>query len=594
MQQNYLFIFLLFCFFCCSLFSQSPLETKEPFAKVVSIKILADKNYAFEQVVNDSSLNAQFVADPLLRDFQQVTHYWVKVTLQNTTMYSQPCYVSIFPMLDFTFYQYDLTTTKWQSLHAGLAAPYLSRRVSTVPCMLSAQQTTTVYIHNRVSALAPYPYPISIGISLEKAKDYEAREQQFFTLWIATLAVMFTFFLYNAYIYFIFKDDTYLHYLIIVIGGMIYITGLNKFYNVLFFYRIFNIEMTPNGNIYFFEASSGTVQIGIFLIITGFIQLTRSYLQTRSQLPFWDKVLFHVNWIFVTFFSISSAITLSGIAYLDNYIARFENLSTISIILLLFSVGILSYRKKFKPAKYFLLANSLPLFLIILLAGYFAIYRFYGKNVMFLPNLAIISQTLTFAVALVARIHLLKEELNEKKREAQNLQNEKEQLELQSKLIELENEYIHAEMQVAKEQTEKLQEKLAFNQRELASITLHIHQKNELLANLQKQIEKLPKTPVHEASLKLIQSTIQNNMYLEADWEKFRLHFEQVHPDFFKNLTEKHPNLTAHEIRLSAYLHLNLSTKEIASLLNIAPASVLTAKMRLNKKLNNNEVKEAE
>jgi len=59
-----------------------------------------------------------------------------------------------------------------------------------------------------------------------------------------------------------------------------------------------------------------------------------------------------------------------------------------------------------------------------------------------------------------------------------------------------------------------------------------------------------------------------------------------VHPSFFNNLQTAHPQLTKYELRLYAYFHINLSTKEIAALLNIAPSSVRQAKARLNKKMN--------
>jgi len=61
--------------------------------------------------------------------------------------------------------------------------------------------------------------------------------------------------------------------------------------------------------------------------------------------------------------------------------------------------------------------------------------------------------------------------------------------------------------------------------------------------------------------------------------------FEQVHPNFFKELQAKYPSLTKNELRLYSYFHINLGTKEIASLLNIDPASVSRAKTRLYKKM---------
>jgi DNA-binding CsgD family transcriptional regulator len=59
-----------------------------------------------------------------------------------------------------------------------------------------------------------------------------------------------------------------------------------------------------------------------------------------------------------------------------------------------------------------------------------------------------------------------------------------------------------------------------------------------------------------------------------------------VHKDFFTNLKKKYPDLSSGELRLSALIRLNLNLKESATLLNIAPDSVKTARHRLRKKLN--------
>ena len=112
-------------------------------------------------------------------------------------------------------------------------------------------------------------------------------------------------------------------------------------------------------------------------------------------------------------------------------------------------------------------------------------------------------------------------------------------------------------------------------------------QKNELLAKLKLQIKELNKLYPENKHQQLqdIESTLQSSLYLDADWSKFKLHFEQVHPHFFENLQANHPNLTKNEVRLSAYFRMNLTTKEIATLLNIDPASVRRAKTRLYKKM---------
>ncbi|MGC9345044.1 MAG: helix-turn-helix transcriptional regulator, partial [Bacteroidales bacterium] len=65
----------------------------------------------------------------------------------------------------------------------------------------------------------------------------------------------------------------------------------------------------------------------------------------------------------------------------------------------------------------------------------------------------------------------------------------------------------------------------------------------------------------------------------------FKTYFEEVHEEFFKRLKEKHPNLTPRDLNLCAYIKMNLSNKEIASLLNISTRGVEISRYRLRKKL---------
>ncbi len=176
-----------------------------------------------------------------------------------------------------------------------------------------------------------------------------------------------------------------------------------------------------------------------------------------------------------------------------------------------------------------------------------------------------------------AGIDMLQHEIKLREEEARALKIENDNMLLRN---ELEKEY-------EKNEREKLKEKLDFNRRELASATLYLFQKNQMLSELKTELDNIKRGGASTENLERIKAAIQQNLYLDADWEKFRLHFEQVHPDFFKELNQKHPGLTAYEVRLYAYLHMKLSTKEIAGLLNITPASVIKAKVRLNKKLNN-------
>jgi hypothetical protein len=591
MCKKFLFSFFLFFQIFLLRAQNSYILQDKDFDYVENFEVLADKNYTFEQILHDKSLHFTKYVDKY--DCKGIAYCWLRFSIKNHSSYAQYAYFSVLPMLDNTFYSYNTDTKSWQSLQAGMEVDTGNRRNNLLPCVFQANKIDTFFIKLKVSQLAKQPHKVDFNIKIEQAKYYSAQEQFILVLWVATLVTMLAFFFYNLYIYFIFKDITYLYYLMTLVGGIIYITANHTYFNVLLPLRFFNIVVNPNGHINFFDLNVGFARIGIMLVMIGFVQFARIYLQLSWQFLFWDRILKYMLYLFCGIIISDILVTLSGIYYVDNLLVLPLNILLILIILLLFYLGVISLRKGYTSALYFLLANSLSLLFILVLTIYLVLYRSYGQVATLLPNLVIILQTLTFAAALVARVNNLKEELKQKQMEAQVLQRENEQIVARNQFIELENEYILAEMMLEKNQKEELQAKFEANQRELASNTLYLYQKNELLTNLQKQIEKLSQKNLSEQKielkeeLKTMNSTIKNSLHLETDWEKFKLHFEQVHPSFFKELLEKHPTLTNNEIRLCAYFHLNLSTKEIAKLLSINPDSVHKAKTRLNKKLNN-------
>ena len=78
---------------------------------------------------------------------------------------------------------------------------------------------------------------------------------------------------------------------------------------------------------------------------------------------------------------------------------------------------------------------------------------------------------------------------------------------------------------------------------------------------------------------------IDANISTEDDWKVFEMHFDQAHENFFKRLKEQYNELTPSDLKLCAYLRLNLSTKEIAPLLNISVRGVEIRRYRLRKRL---------
>jgi FixJ family two-component response regulator len=77
----------------------------------------------------------------------------------------------------------------------------------------------------------------------------------------------------------------------------------------------------------------------------------------------------------------------------------------------------------------------------------------------------------------------------------------------------------------------------------------------------------------------------QQDERLDANWEQFSQHFDQVHVDFQNRLRERYPHLTKNDLKLCAYIRLNLSSKEIASLMFVTVRAVEISRFRLRKRL---------
>jgi len=137
-------------------------------------------------------------------------------------------------------------------------------------------------------------------------------------------------------------------------------------------------------------------------------------------------------------------------------------------------------------------------------------------------------------------------------------------------------------------ENESLQNEIKFQNRELANLTMHLLQKSETLKQIKSEVEnvrKKIKDPDAKKEIRKVVSLLNSDIRLEEDWNNFSYHFDKVHHDFLKKIQTEYPKLTANDLKLCAYLRLNLSTKEIAPLLNISTRGVEISRYRLRKKL---------
>lgn len=136
---------------------------------------------------------------------------------------------------------------------------------------------------------------------------------------------------------------------------------------------------------------------------------------------------------------------------------------------------------------------------------------------------------------------------------------------------------------------EKLQAELSFKSNELASSTMAIIKKNEFLMTvkeiLSNQKEELGSRYPDKYYDKLVQK-IDANITSQDDWKVFEANFERAHEKFLKTLKDNYQELTPSDLRLCAFLHMNLASKEIAPLLGISVRGVENHRYRLRKKLN--------
>jgi len=148
-------------------------------------------------------------------------------------------------------------------------------------------------------------------------------------------------------------------------------------------------------------------------------------------------------------------------------------------------------------------------------------------------------------------------------------------------------ERIRAEQKVNQLLKQKHQMELDLINRELATSSIFISQKNKIIGLIKKDINRLLKTEksINRNDIDKVLKTIDENIKFDNDWYRIKAHFEKIHPGFFDRLRKKYPQLTPNDHKLCALLRMNLNTKEISHILKITAPSTEISRIRLRKKL---------
>ncbi|WP_333599712.1 helix-turn-helix and ligand-binding sensor domain-containing protein [Flavobacterium sp.] len=163
-------------------------------------------------------------------------------------------------------------------------------------------------------------------------------------------------------------------------------------------------------------------------------------------------------------------------------------------------------------------------------------------------------------------------------------QKQKEKLIEENNLL-LEIAALENEQQLMKLRNEQLSQDVDAKNRELAVSTMSLIKKNELLSIIKEDLKK-SSDENSGRNIKSVISTINRNITEDDSWNVFKEAFDNADKDFLKKIKAAHPSLTPSDLKLCAYLRLNLTSKEIAPMLNISIRSVEIKRYRLRKKLN--------
>jgi DNA-binding NarL/FixJ family response regulator len=126
---------------------------------------------------------------------------------------------------------------------------------------------------------------------------------------------------------------------------------------------------------------------------------------------------------------------------------------------------------------------------------------------------------------------------------------------------------------------------MIYKKRELADASMHLVERTDALLKVKNELQHLyTKTGGNHDVKKAIQ-LVNDIEKTNSNWEQFATHFDEVNNDYLKKLKQLFPSLTNTDLKVCAYVQLNLASKEIAQLMNIAVRGVEISRYRLRKKL---------
>lgn len=147
-------------------------------------------------------------------------------------------------------------------------------------------------------------------------------------------------------------------------------------------------------------------------------------------------------------------------------------------------------------------------------------------------------------------------------------------------LLKTKEELVEALEQQKTMKEEQFRNDIEHKESQLSAITLQMLQKNDLIDEIKQSVQNDQPISGRELLKMVNKHLVQDN-----NWNDFDLYFESINKNFYTRLKHRYPEISSNDLKICALIKLNLSIKEMASILNISPDSVKTARYRLRKKL---------
>ena len=163
--------------------------------------------------------------------------------------------------------------------------------------------------------------------------------------------------------------------------------------------------------------------------------------------------------------------------------------------------------------------------------------------------------------------------------------------EMKAKEQEFQEEQLRSEQKITTLQKENLEQELRFKSQEMANLMINFTRKNEILMDIKKGLSRINTAMKDDSSVKAkrmiitLNNSIDSNIASDDALKRFEEQFNIVHNNFIEKIREKHSDLTSSELKMCTYIKMELSSKEIAPLLNISIRGIETLRYRLRKKI---------